>query len=199
MDNFHAVFTRASEPGRSPVKRRLCRNSSASSASRQSCLRRRLCGSAGWAGTPLQCVHSSRPGRKNIRGAWRPPHRPGPDAGLDRAVRQWARPAVSGPGVGNAGYPARSASCCVSSGPTPALVWAPDRGDSLSESVRQSPRCENVTFLQTWNLGEAALASGTNKFQLRENSAIFSAWIFRAHSCLELTSWLLWLLGVGCC
>ena len=31
MDNFHAVFTRASEPGGSPVKRRLCRNSSASS------------------------------------------------------------------------------------------------------------------------------------------------------------------------
>ena len=47
MDNFHAVFNGRSELGRSRVQRRPCRNSSASSGGRQSCLRRRLCGSAG--------------------------------------------------------------------------------------------------------------------------------------------------------
>lgn len=32
MDNFHAVFTRRAEPGGSPVERRRCADSSASSA-----------------------------------------------------------------------------------------------------------------------------------------------------------------------
>ena len=90
MDNFHAVFTRTPEPDGSRVERRLSRNSSASSRRRQSCQSRRVCGSAGWGGTPLQCVHSSAPGPKNTSGVRPQPPRPGPDAGLNRAVRQRA-------------------------------------------------------------------------------------------------------------
>ena len=165
---------------------------------RQSCLSRRVCGSAGWAGTPLQCVHSSAPGRQNSSGAWRPPQRVGPDAGLDRAVRQWAdrrcrteifRRGIFSP-VDLLLRQPRSGSC-------PRLPsWSRRFPQWKRPSESTLRECHLSADMKPWRSGEA---SGTEGFQLRENSAI-SAWIFLAPSCLESSpSGFCGWVGVGCC
>ena len=127
MDNFHAVFTRESEPCQSLLQKTTFQSSKVRYW--------RLCAVPPPLARPTAMRTLRWPRRAGQRQRWRR----GAALGMNISTRG-GRPLVPvhlcrrRPVLG--AYLARAASCCVSSAPAPPLLSSPGQGDSLSESVR---------------------------------------------------------------
>ena len=124
MDNFHAVFTRGSEPGRSIGERRLSQNSLASSGGgRPTIVSKATIVRVRWLRRDPTAMRTLLTGRTAEQRRSATDVVPGRARARDEPCGAVIMGLGGGPGGSTtAGYRARSASCCVSSCQAPELV-----------------------------------------------------------------------------